>query len=198
MEENAVAVDDPLDADDAKDNVGRLVTATDPDPNEDALTYTLGGTDKDSFTVKNNGQIEVGAGTKLDYETKDTYMVTVMAEDSFGASASIALTIKVTDLDEEPEIMRVPDANVAPEFASATTSRTVAENTAAGEAIGNPVAANDANGGHSLLHLGRSRCRVLRHRLGHGSADAPRPPWTTRPRAHLHRHGDCQRLRRSH
>ena len=42
--------------------------------------------------------------------------------------------------------MRAPDANVAPEFASATTSRTVAENTAAGEDIGNPVAANDANG----------------------------------------------------
>ena len=30
-----------------------------------------------------------GAGTKLDYETKNTYMVTVMAEDSFGDSASI-------------------------------------------------------------------------------------------------------------
>ena len=42
--------------------------------------------------------------------------------------------------------MRAPDANVAPEFTSATTSRTVVENTAAGEDIGNPVAANDANG----------------------------------------------------
>ena len=44
------------------------------------LTYTLGGPDKDSFTVKNTGQIEVGAGTELDYETKTTYMVTVMAD----------------------------------------------------------------------------------------------------------------------
>ena len=76
------------------------------------------------------GQIEVGAGTKLDYETKQTYMVTLTAEDSFGDSASIMVTITVTDVDEEPEIMRAPDANVAPEFASATTSRTVAENTA--------------------------------------------------------------------
>ena len=49
-------------------------------------------------------------------------------------------------MDEPPVITRVPDANVAPEFASATTSRTVAENTAAGEGIGNPVAADDANG----------------------------------------------------
>ena len=150
VEENteADATDDDAaaDADSGDDNVGHTVTANDPDPNTDELTYTLGGTDKDSFTVKENGQIEVGAGTELDYETKQTYMVTVMAEDSFGASASIMVTIMVTDMDEAPEIMRTPDANVAPEFASATTSRTVAENMVAGEDIGNPVAANDANG----------------------------------------------------
>ena len=81
-------------------------------------------------------------------------MVTVMAEDSYGDSASIMVTIMVTDMDEAPEIMRVPDANVAPEFASATTSRTVAENTAAGEDIGNPVAANDANGDTLSYTLG--------------------------------------------
>ena len=52
----------------------------------------------------------------------------------------------VTPVDEPPEIMRAPDANVAPEFASATTSRTVAENTVAGEDIGTPVAATDNNG----------------------------------------------------
>ena len=118
------------------------------------MTYTLVGLDAASFTVRDTGQIEVGAGTKLDYETKTSYMVTVMAEDSFGARASIALTIMVTDVDEDPEIMRAPDANVAPEFASATTSRTVAENTAAGEDIGNPVAANDANGDTLAYALG--------------------------------------------
>ena len=52
-----------------------------------------------------DGQIEVGAGTELDYETQATYMVTVMAEDSFGESASIMVTIMVTDVDKEPEIM---------------------------------------------------------------------------------------------
>ena len=158
VEENAeaLATDDTLldDDDVASDNVGGVVTASDPDPNEDALTYTLGGTDASKFRVRGNGQIEVGAGTELDYETKQTYMVTVMAEDSFGASASIMVTIMVTDMDEAPEIMRTPDANVAPEFASATTSRTVAENMVAGEDIGNPVAANDANGDTLAYTLG--------------------------------------------
>ena len=142
VEENAKADS----TNDAADDVGRLVIATDPDPNDEMLTYTLGGADAAKFRVRDTGQIEVGAGTMLDYETKTSYMVTVMAEDSFGSSASIMVTIIVTDVDEEPEIMRAPDANVAPEFASATTNRTVAENTAAGEYIGNLVAATDNNG----------------------------------------------------
>ena len=102
----ANATDDAA-ADDAEvvtDNVGSVIAAKDPDPNADPLIYTLSGADAGSFRVRDNGQIEVGAGTKLDYETKDTYMVTLTAEDSFGASASIMVTIMVTDLDEPPKI----------------------------------------------------------------------------------------------
>ena len=84
--------------------MGSVVTATDPDPNTEALIYTLGGADASKFRVRDNGQIEVGSGTELDFETKDTYMVTVMAEDSFGESASIMVTIAVTDMDEAPDV----------------------------------------------------------------------------------------------
>ena len=38
----------------------------------------------------------------MDYETKDTYVVTLTAEDSFGASDTIMVTIMVTDMDEAP------------------------------------------------------------------------------------------------
>ena len=48
---------------------------------------------------------KVGSGTKLDYETRTTYMVTLTAEDSFGATASIVVTIMVADMDEAPTIM---------------------------------------------------------------------------------------------
>ena len=41
----------------------------------------------------------------MDYEDRSSYEVTLTAEDSFGASASIAVTITVTDKDEAPEIM---------------------------------------------------------------------------------------------
>ena len=108
VEENTKALaadaDDDADDDALGDNVSGPLTATDPDPNEDSLIYTLSGADAGSFRVRDNGQIEVAAGAKLDYETKDTYMVTLTAEDSFGASASIMVTITVTDMDEAPEV----------------------------------------------------------------------------------------------
>ena len=88
---------------------GGPVTAEDPNAG-DVLTYTLGGPDASSFDIGSEnaaeGQITVGAGTELDYETKQTYMVTVIATDSFGVSASIDVTIMVTDVNEGPEIMR--------------------------------------------------------------------------------------------
>ena len=83
-------------------NVGDLVTATDAD--DDVLTYSLsGGADKDAFgIVPASGQITVGADTELDYETRTSYMVEVKAEDPFGRSDTVMVTITVTDVDEPP------------------------------------------------------------------------------------------------
>ena len=86
---------------------GGVVTATDPNTaaQQDTVSYSLGGDDASSFDIGlTSGQITVGTGTKLDYETKDTYMVTVIATDSYGESASIAVTITVTDENEGPEV----------------------------------------------------------------------------------------------
>ena len=93
-----------------KDTVGKAVTAKDPDPNEDPLIYTLSGADAALFSVDaddattedmdEGGQITVKSATKLDFETRTTYMVTITATDSFSDSASIDVTITVTDADE--------------------------------------------------------------------------------------------------
>ena len=96
---------------------GGAVTATDPNTAalQDTVSYRLGGVDASSFDVGlTTGQITVGTGTKLDYETKDTYMVTVIATDSYGESSSIAVTITVTDVNEGPTIRRVASDNQPP------------------------------------------------------------------------------------
>ena len=79
-------------------NVGSAVAATDADG--DTLTYTLGGPDAAYFDINaNNGQILVGAGTSLDYETQTSYTVTVTATDIFDVTDTITVTISVTNVD---------------------------------------------------------------------------------------------------
>ena len=46
----------------------------------------------------------VGASAMLDHETNPAYEVTVTARDPEGLSSSVDVTIKVTDVDEAPEI----------------------------------------------------------------------------------------------
>ena len=88
------------------------------------LIYTLGVTDAADFTiVSGTGQLMTKAA--LDYETKASYAVTVTATDPNGESDSIDVTISVIDVNEAPDFP-----------ASETGARSVAENTVAGEPIG--------------------------------------------------------------
>ena len=78
--------------------VGDPIRASDPGQ---ALTYTLGGRDAASFTVDaNTGQLRVGGGTVLDYETRRRYSLTVIATDPTGLSDAAEVGINVVDLDE--------------------------------------------------------------------------------------------------
>ena len=82
-------------------NVGNPVTADDFD--RDTLAYTLSGADAALFDIDGStGQITVGSETTLDYETEDTYSVTVTVSDGSGGTDSIEVTIMVTDVAEAP------------------------------------------------------------------------------------------------
>ena len=112
--ENSVS-DADADATPNPGDVGVPVTAQDPNASYDnvgvttdaegTLTYTLGGADASSFDIADDsGQITVGAGTKLNYEGKKVYKVTVTATDPSQATATIDITINVTPVDEPPDI----------------------------------------------------------------------------------------------
>ena len=79
-------------------SVGDPVAATDTDP----LLYELKGDDAASFKIDNSGQIQTKV--KLDYESKSSYTVTVIATDPSLASASIVVNINVTDEDDAAEV----------------------------------------------------------------------------------------------
>ena len=114
----------------SRQNIGSAVSATDPD--NDKLTYTLGGTDAAAFRINtNNGQLKTRSA--LDYETKSSYTVTITVSDS-ELTDTIDVTINVTDVDE----------NRAPSFTEGNrATRSVAENTGSGVNIGSAVSATD-------------------------------------------------------
>ena len=83
--------------------VGDPVSAT--DASIDVLTYTLSGNDPESFAINRaTGQILVGAGINLDYETNRTYSVRVTATDPSNEADFITVIITVTNVDEDPSI----------------------------------------------------------------------------------------------
>ena len=113
------------------------MTATDAD--NDPLTYTLDGADAASFTVgETSGQIRTRSGITYDYETNSAYSVIVRADDSKSESATIGVTITVTDVDEPPEI-------------GGAARVTIEEN--AGTFVGSYTAADPEGGDASWLSL---------------------------------------------
>ena len=93
-------------------NVGTAVTATDPDG--DTLTYSLGGTDGNRFTIgSSSGQIQTKSGVTYDYESKTSYSVTVTVSDGKCGSASKAVTITLNDVSEKPNKPATPSVSAA-------------------------------------------------------------------------------------
>ena len=145
--------------------VGDPVTASDAD---DLLIYSLGGADAASFTVDSGlksgdtaGQIKTAV--KLDYETRDSYTVVVVATDPSGATDTINVNISVTDEDDKTviELVTGPGTN-APEFPEDEDGmRSVVENSAVGTEVGAPVAATDKDANDTLTYT-----------LGGGDADS--------------------------
>ena len=87
----------------------------------DVLTYTLGGTDAASFSIdRTDGQLSAKAA--LDYETKNTYSVTVTATDPGNLSATVNVTIEVTNVNEDPVLTGEAPAEYAEKGTAAVTT----------------------------------------------------------------------------
>ena len=130
------------------------VTYAATDPEDRRVNLTLMGADGGKFRLNSGGLLSFSE--KQDYEMPtdanrdNVYEVTVRASDGTMYEDRM-VTVTVTDVDEAPVIT---SGNVAPRFATATTTREVAENTAAGQGIGDPVMATDANGDDLAYSLG--------------------------------------------
>ena len=81
-------------------DIGTPVSATDPEGR--TVSYRLAGGDTDRFTIDpGSGHLQTRTGATYNFEAQDRYVVTVEAEDEQGGRATIAVTIEVTDDDNE-------------------------------------------------------------------------------------------------
>ena len=105
--------------------IGAVVAAVDDD--DDALFYSIAGTDAPLFAVNSGtGQISVAAGSSLDYETKSTYSVSISVSDRKDAldasdtatDDSATVLINVTNIDEDGSVTVSPQ----PVAAAASTA----------------------------------------------------------------------------
>lgn len=78
--------------------LGRI-TATDQDGDTLSLALTKGG---DIFSLSDDGQLSLTTATGLDYETKNSYQITVAAQDEHGSVSSHDYTINILDMNEPP------------------------------------------------------------------------------------------------
>ena len=87
----------------AENSAGAVVgdlSITDPDFTTN-VTYTLSGDDSSLFEIVNN-QLKLKDANSADFETKDSYSVTISAADDADHSASLTYTINVTNVNETP------------------------------------------------------------------------------------------------
>ena len=62
-----------------------------------SFTYTIGGTDASSFNINSN---QLRASSAFDFETKNSYSITIISTDGNNLSFTKAFTITVTDVAE--------------------------------------------------------------------------------------------------
>ena len=122
----------------AGENIGDPIMATDGDTG-DSLTYSLDAMGDMYFDIDSaTGQLMTEAD--LDHETQDSYSVTVTAMDRGRLTDTMSVTVTVNDVNE------------APTFDAESAELSVDENTEAGMAIGDPIAAMDVDDGDSLMY----------------------------------------------
>ena len=123
----------------AENDTRSVETYSADDPENNSITWSLSGADSDAMDITRTGG-ELSFNDAPNYEAKSVYLVIVQASDGHSTTTH-AVRIDIADMNEQAQ------------FPGATTSRSVAENTPAGQNIGAPVSATDPDRGDSLTYI---------------------------------------------
>ncbi|MBL9035860.1 MAG: cadherin domain-containing protein, partial [Rhodospirillaceae bacterium] len=122
--------------------VGIVASASDPESG-DTVTYSLTDDAGGRFAIDaNTGVVTVADGSLLNFETDSSHQITVQASSSGGLASTQDFTINVTNVNEPPGTS--VDGNGA--------ANQVAENAAAGTAVGITASASDPDSGDVVTY----------------------------------------------
>ena len=129
--------------------VGITASASDPDGTNNTISYSLTNDSQTSadnlFSIASDtGIVTLASGNSLDYETATSHDIAVKATSSDGSSATHTFTIDLTDVNEHYVVFDTePDADSAP--------NQIAEDAAAGTAVGITASASDGDGTNNTI-----------------------------------------------
>ena len=95
-----------------ENRTSRLYTYSAADPEQGAITWTVGGTDGNFFAIDERGQFSFREESPPDFDTPsdsgedNLYNVTIEALDPESNTATLPVTVRVTQIDEGPVITR--------------------------------------------------------------------------------------------
>ena len=128
----------------AENDTTPVATYTSTDQEKDEITWSLSGTDGADFSII-RGDLTFNAGPDYedpaDDDRNNVYQVTVEVSDGTN-TVTLPVTVTVTDVNE------------APQFPGDATTRSVTDDTGAGENVGAPVEATDPEGDSLTYVLG--------------------------------------------
>ena len=116
-ENDAPSVTSGAIASQAENATGTVYQATGTDPEGNALSYTLGGTDAARFDISSTGAVSFKVSPNFeapaDADGNNVYDITVIASDGTQTSAARAVAITVTNANEAPSVTSGATASFA-------------------------------------------------------------------------------------
>ena len=127
-----------IDENGAGSAIGSIDTYIDDTSSQGSFSYSVTGDGSDSFEVV-NGELKLKDGISLDFESKNSYELTITATDTSGVTHSTAFTITINDV------------NDAPTLANAISDQSVDEDSALSFSMPSDTF-NDVDAGDSLTY----------------------------------------------
>ena len=102
-----------------ENRTSRLYAYSATDPEQSAVTWSVGGTDESHFTIDERGQFSFREDSPPDFDAPDDvgrnniYNVTIQATDPESNTASLPVIVRVTEVNEGPVITRQGSATIS-------------------------------------------------------------------------------------